>query len=124
MNFRRGLFRLWLVLSLAWIGFMANNGQGAFCKTYKPPTAEEIRKKIRKRLVRHAQEGDTAAGPPPAAESRGKPPPGHYTKSLAEVDESAGNPLISVEYPVGDLRAMPSRSGRQALAFYVCGLLR
>ncbi len=35
MNFRRGLFRLWLVLSLAWIGFIAYTGQVAFCATYK-----------------------------------------------------------------------------------------
>jgi hypothetical protein len=33
------------------------------------------------------------------------------------------NPLISQEYPVGDRAAMPGRKGRQALVFYVCGLL-
>jgi hypothetical protein len=47
-----------------------------------------------------------------------------YKKFLAEVDESPLNPLISLKYPVGALPAMPSRGGRQALAFYVCGLLR
>jgi hypothetical protein len=44
MNFRRGLFRLWLVLSLAWTGFILYMGQGAFCATYKPLTAEETKK--------------------------------------------------------------------------------
>jgi hypothetical protein len=34
------------------------------------------------------------------------------------------NPLISPKYPVGELATMPGRKGRQALAFYVCGLLR
>jgi hypothetical protein len=46
------------------------------------------------------------------------------TKEVYEVDERTGNPLISLKYPVGDLAAMPSRKGRQPLAFYVCGLLR
>ena len=44
MNFRRGLFRLWLVLSLAWIGLIAYTERGVFCDTYKPYTAEEKKK--------------------------------------------------------------------------------
>ncbi len=42
MNFRRGLFRFWLVLSLGWIGLIAYFGQEAFCNTHRPFTKEEI----------------------------------------------------------------------------------
>ena len=36
MTWKRGLFRLWLVLSLGWIEWIGNLATDAFCDTYLP----------------------------------------------------------------------------------------
>src|SRR5262249_25270577 len=45
-----------------------------------------------------------------------------YAKSLAEVDETDMNPLISLKYPVGDEQRCRATRAGQPLAFYVCDL--
>jgi hypothetical protein len=43
----------------------------------------------------------------------------NHTKSLAEVDEGAVNPLISLKYPVGHSAALPGRKAGGRWLFYV-----